>query len=246
MTSPPLLPAGFVRATVAVLHTKQETPSVRSIRVTKPDGFSFRASQAVRLTLRGPQGPVAHPFSIASSPMRGYLEFAARYSESDFKRAFFDLQPGDEVEILGPRGDFFLEADAPGVLVAAGVGITPLKSMLEYATDAALPTKLTLVYGNRSPEEIAFRDDLADVARANPHVAIMHTVTAPSQDWRERVGRIEAALLKEASDGQPDALYYLAGPTRMVEEAYRATASLGVPDSRIRYEVFRGYGDLWE
>ena len=171
------------------------------------------------------------------------MEFAARHSESDFKRTFFGLRPGDEVEVFGPRGDFFLESDLPGVLVAAGIGITPLKSMLEYATDVALPTRLMLVYGSRSPEEIAFADDLEMLVRANPQIAVVHTVTTPSWGWSGHVGRIDGALLREAASGQPDALYYLAGPSRMVEEAYRATTSLGVPESRIRYEVFHGYGE---
>src|SRR5436190_15482588 len=140
MISPTTQHAGFLQAAVTVLETKQETPSVRSIRVSKPEGFSFGASQAVRLTVHGSQGAVARPFSIASSPTRDYLEFAARYSESDFKQAFFQLRRGGEVEILGPRGHFLLEHHAPGVLVAAGIGITPLKSMLEYATDLSLPT----------------------------------------------------------------------------------------------------------
>lgn len=241
MIPPPTNPAAVVRATVTVLQTKPETPSVKSIRLSRPNGFSFRASQAVRLTLRHSHGAVARPFSIASSPTRAYLEFAARQSESEFKRAFFDLRTGDEVEIVGPRGDFFIEREVPGVLVAAGIGITPLKSMLEYATDVAWPTPLTLVYASHSPEEIAFRDDIQSLAQANPHLAIVHTVTNPSRHWTGRVGRIDATMLREVSDGLPDAIYYLAGPPGMVEEAYRATALLGVPESRIRYEVFRGY-----
>ncbi|HEY6004606.1 MAG TPA: hypothetical protein VIV57_17160 [Anaeromyxobacter sp.] len=64
----------------------------------------------------------ARPFSIASCPERPYLEFAARRSESELKRAFLALEPGDRVRISGPRGRFFLEEDAPGVLVAGGIG----------------------------------------------------------------------------------------------------------------------------
>lgn len=79
--------------------------------------------------------------------------------------------------------------------------------MLEYATDVALPTKLMLVYGSHSPEEIAFRDDIETLAQVNPHVAIVHTVTITSPNCRGRIGRIDAALLLEAADGQPDAPY---------------------------------------
>lgn len=240
-----MLPAELVHANVSVVRSKEETPSVRSIRVSKPEGFSFHASQAVRLTLRGQNGAVARPFSIASGPTRPYLEFAARRSDSDFKRAFFALRPGDQAGVLGPRGHFLFDHSVPGVLVAAGIGITPLKSMLEHASDAALPSRVTLIYGNRHPDEIAFRGDLDAMARTNPNIEIVHTVTTSAEGWTGRVGRIDASLLREVSPGL-DAIYYLAGPPKMVEESYRALLSLGVSEHRIRYEVFGGYGGLAE
>lgn len=220
-----------------VLSVREETPTVRSIRLRRPPGFAFQASQAARLVL-GP-GDLSHPFSIASGPGRPYLEFAARRSESDFKRAFFALEPGDQVRILGPKGRFFLEEGAPAVLVAGGIGITPMKSMLEHAADAGLSTPITLLYGSRSPEEIAFRGAIDELARLNPHARIVYTVSEPDAGWTGRVGRLDAELLREASG--PGAFWYVAGPPTMVQETLQSLKALGVEPERVKLEVFRGY-----
>lgn len=160
-----------------VLSVREETPTVRSVRLRRPPDFGFQASQAARLILQ--RGALAHPFSIASGPERPYLEFAARRSASDFKRAFFALQPGDEVEILCPKGRFFLEEGAPAVLVAGGIGITPMKSMLEHAGDAGLSTPITLLYGSHAPGEIAFREAIEELAHRNPRARVVYTVSEP-------------------------------------------------------------------
>jgi ferredoxin-NADP reductase len=231
----------MIETSTQVLRVREETPSVRSILLAKPDGFWFEVSQAMMLTLASPAGMVRRPFSIASAPGRDYLEFAARRSESDFKRAFFALQPGDHVGLRGPRGEFFLERHRPAVLIAGGIGITPLKSMIEYATDEALSTQLVLVYGNRSPEEIVFRDDLDALAQANAGLRVVQTVTESSPDWSGRVGRIDAALLGQVARDVPTAFHYIAGPPRFVQAIYATLASLDVPIADIRIEMFRGY-----
>jgi len=220
-----------------VLSVHDEAPGVRSVRLRRPAGFAVTASQAARLILA--QGTLAHPFSIASGPERPHLEFAARRSASDFKQAFFALRPGDEVEILGPKGNFTLQEDAPAVLVAGGIGITPMKSMLEHAADASLSTPITLLYGNHAPGDIAFRERLDELARSNPHLRIVHTLSAPEPSWTGRVGRLGAELLEV--EGRPDAIYYVAGPSGMVEATLEHLARLGVPRERVKFEIFRGY-----
>jgi glycine betaine catabolism B len=221
-----------------VLSVREETPTVRSIRLRRPPDFAFQASQAARLVLQ--PGALARPFSIASGPERPHLEFAARRSGSDFKRVFFALRPGDAVEILGPKGRFLLEEGAPAVLVAGGIGITPMKSMLEHAVDAELSTPITLLYGSRSPGEIAFRGEIDELARCNARIRVVHTVSEPDAGWTGRVGRLGPELLVEACE-QAGAFYYVAGPPEMVEETLRNLQVLGVARERVKFEIFRGY-----
>lgn len=226
-----------IDAVVEVLAAGAQTPTVQSIRVSRPEGFAFRTSQAVRMVL----GEYARPFSIASGPERPYLEFAARRSDSEFKRAFFGLAPRDLVRIIGPRGRFFLEEDMPGVLVAGGIGITPLRSMLQHAADVGLVTPLTLVYANHDPSEIAFRADVDALAHAVPGLRVLYTVSEADPNWHGRVGRVDTALLAEAAEGRPDAMFYTSGPPGFVERVLGAAVSLGVPTERLRLEVFRNY-----
>src|SRR2546426_6718009 len=154
----------------------------------------------------------ARPMSLATSPTRPHLEYAVRLSDSAYKRAFAALQPGDEVRVFGPIGDFVLHETRPAVLVAGGVGITPLKGMAEYAADKALPIPMRLVYSNRSEDEIGYRDELDDLEKQNPRLHAFHTLTRTTGDrWRGRTGRIDRELLKEAAHGLTEPIYYVSG-----------------------------------
>lgn len=228
---------------IRVLESRRLTSTAHLIRATRPADFAFRASSAVRLTIQTPQGPATHPLSIASSPMRNYLEWIVRVSGSEWKDAFAALQPDDEIEIEGPRGRFFLETTRPTVLIAGGIGITPFKSMLEYASDTRLTTPITLVYSSRTPDEIVCNDDLAALAKKNPYLNIIHTITrhTPDQSWKGRVGRIDIDLVREISEKHPDALYYICGTPSLVQNAIEILRTIGIGDDRILLEQFKGY-----
>lgn len=228
-------------ARVRVLENRRETPTIRTVRFTRPAGFEFRPVQFVGLEIQTAEGSEEYSMSLASSPTRDYLEFGARISDSPWKRAFAALAPGDEAEIDGPYGHFVLDEARPAVFVAGGVGITPLRGMIQYATDRALPIDLVLVYSNRTPDEIAYRGELEGLAEKNPRLRIVHTITRPKglDGWADRTGRIDSALLREA--GRPTSVYYLCGAPAMVEAAFRMLRALGVPEDRIVYEAFWGY-----
>ncbi len=230
-------------AVTTVLEARAVTATMRLLRVAKPFGFEFQTSQAARLYLQTTEGEQAHPLSISSSPTRDYLEFAAHQSPSAFKRAFFALTPGDKVGIDGPHGRFFLAPAHPAILIAGGVGITPLKSMIEYATDLRLALPLTLIYSNRTPGEIAFKSELDALARKNPNLDIVYTITrlAPAEAWDGRVGRIDANLLHDVSADPLDARYYVCGTASLVHATTDTLIALGVPPEHILQEQFRGY-----
>lgn len=160
-------------------------------------------------------------------PSRDYLEFAVRISSSRFKRAFAELLPGDPVAITPPRGHFPCATDRPAIFVATGIGITPLKSMAEYAHDLNLKTPIVPLYGNSSPEEIAFRAQLDALQAANPYFKVVYTVSHPDRAWQGRVGRITSDLLQEAAEQYDQPLFYLAGPPSMVVRSHETLIELG-------------------
>jgi len=232
-------PRGF---RTSVVSSRPLTPTTHAIEVEKPSAFVFRPTQFTFLQLKTEEGMDARPMSLATSPTRPHLEYAVRVSDSPYKRAFAALHPGDEVAVFGPIGDFVLHETRPAVLVAGGVGITPLKGMAEYAADKALPTPVRLVYSNRSEDEIVYRNELEALEKQNPNFRILHTLTRTNDgEWRGRTGRIDRELLQEVARGLPDPIYYLSGTPSMVGGTLRLLRALDVPDADLEVEAFRGY-----
>lgn len=226
-----------------VLETKQLTASTYSIKVAKPDGFSFLASQSVLLMIEKDYGPQRHAMSIASSPSRDYLQWATRRSDSDFKKTFLSLQKGDHINLIGPKGKFLLEADKAAVFIAGGIGITPFTSMTDFIADEGLKTQVMLLYGNNSIEDIPFKQQLDTLSEANPALEILYVINNPPSTplWDYRVGRIDEDLLREVASTRSDAIYYVAGPPNMVKNILQTLTAIGISSEHIRYELFRGY-----
>jgi ferredoxin-NADP reductase len=184
--------------------------------------------------------------SLATSPTRPNLEYAVRVGDSPFKRAFATLRPGDRVVVEGPYGHYVLKEDRPAVLLAGGIGITPLKGMAEYASDKNLSIPVRLVYSNRSEGEIAFRAELEELERRNPNFRVLHTLTGNgvSKGWKGSVGRIDEGKLQEATRGFERPVYYICGAPGMVSDMLRLLLERGVTQADVMVEVFRGYSGL--
>src|SRR5881296_1349077 len=232
-------PRGF---RTRIVSSRPLTPSTRAIEPEKPAGFTFRPTQFTFLQLQTEEGMDARPMSLATSPTRPHLEYAVRLSDSPYKRAFAALQPDDEVRVFGPIGDFVLHETRPAVLVAGGVGITPLKGMAEYAADKALPIPIRLIYSNRSEDEIVYRDELEALETQNSRFRALYTLTRTSaQGWQGTTGRIGRELVQEAALGLDDPIHYISGTPSMVVGTLQLLRGLGVPDDHIEVEAFRGY-----
>jgi ferredoxin-NADP reductase len=229
-----------------VVASRKLTPTTHDILLKKPAGFSFLPTQFTFLTLRTDEGPDGRPMSLATSPTRLDLEYAVRDGDSPFKRAFASLRPGDKVVVEGPYGHYVLKEDRPAVLLAGGIGITPLKGMAEYASDKKLSIPVRLVYSNRTEWEIAFRAELEELERRNPNFRVLHTLTADgvSKGWKGSVGRIDEGKLQEATRGLDRPVYYICGAPGMVSDMLRLLSERGVTQADMMVEVFRGYSGL--
>jgi glycine betaine catabolism B len=226
-----------------VVSSRQLPPRTHGIMLKKPAGFSFRPTQFTFLSLQTDEGLDVRPMSLATSPTRPNLEYGVRTGESPFKRAFASLRPGDRVNVQGPFGRFLLREDRPAVLLAGGIGITPLKGMAEYASDKALPIPVRLLYSNRSEEEIAYRAELEELEQRNPRFRVLHTLTGGSVPggWKGSVGRIGAKQLGDVAEELEDPVYYVCGEPSMVGEMVGLLSDSGVPEGDVVVEVFRGY-----
>jgi len=226
-----------------VLAVTAETPTIRSIRLEPPAGYSFRAGQHALLRLDAEAGPDMRPLSISSAPSEGILEFATRVGPSSFKRAFFDLRPGDRVKVSRPMGRWTIDASAPAVVLGGGIGITPVKSVLtESVTARHLPVRL--VISNRSAAETPFAAELTALARRAPRISLAWHLTEKSDgglNGEVYGGRIDrTAVEREVAAADAGAVFYVTGPDAMVRSVAGLLAEAGVPSSRIR-PLAQGY-----
>ena len=217
---------------------------------SRPEGFSFKAGQAIDLILPDvglPGGEGArHTFSLVTAPSDQELCIATRMRDSDYKRRLRSLEPGAKVKVEGPFGSLLLHNNAAraGVFIAGGIGITPFMSMLRHAQQARLAHRLVLLYSNRRPEDAAFLHDLEDLERRNTHFRLLATMTQMArseQPWTGAQGVIDADFIRVAIQGLTQPVVYLAGPPAMVEAMRDAAIAAGLDEDDIRSEDFFGY-----
>jgi ring-1,2-phenylacetyl-CoA epoxidase subunit PaaE len=156
------------------------------------------------------------------------------------------VRPGDVVEATPPTGRFSLAAWPPGpgehhVLVAAGSGITPVLSLattLLRDHDA----RVTLLYANRTSRSAMFLDELGDLKDRWPgRVSVVHVLSREPQDAPLLSGRLDAprfASVTAALVGGDVAAYWMCGPWEMVRDLRAVLKDQGVPDDRVRAELF--------
>ncbi len=217
----------------------------------RPAGFDFKAGQFVTLILPDPPFTDARgnrrAFTLCSPPQEaGHLAIATRMTEHALKRSLAEVPLGTPCEILGPSGDFTLHDDpaVPAVLIAGGIGITPLRSILLDAVARRLAHRITLVYSNRTPEGTAFHEEIDRVAAAHPNVTYVPTMTQAERSrgsWSGARRRVDAAFLGETVDDLTRAIVYVAGPPGIVAAVAGALAGAGADPARLRTDEFDGY-----
>jgi ferredoxin-NADP reductase len=221
-----------------------------SFRFTKPPGWSYRAGQFVDITLLDPPETDAEGnlrgFSISSAPREDVITITTRLRDTAFKRVLQAVPLGTLVKIEGPFGDLRLHhAARPAVLLAGGIGITPFRSILvETIGGGPLPYPVVVFHANRRPEDAAFADEFRSLARTDPNLTFVPTVTAmPDAEhaWDGERGHIDAAMLGRHVDGLVDPIYYIAGPPGMVQALRAMLTASGVDEDDVRIEEFTGY-----
>lgn len=233
-------PAPWSGTATRVLASRRISPTAHWIAVERPRGFAYEAGQHATLELATREGVQDHLFSIAASPTRDTLEFATRLTGSAFKDAFAALEEGSGVAVSNPEGSFVLDVARPAVFVSGGIGITPIKAMLEWATDTGLEQDLVLLFGNRNEQEILFRDELEALADANPRLRAEHTLDDASPAWHGARGHIDADFLRRHAGDLPAPVHYVCGPPGMVRGLAGVIRGMDAR-ARVKTENFSGY-----
>ena len=243
------VPEGHTRAPrstsfvqVPVLAAFDETSDIKTIRLARPEEFGFDAGQFVTLRIHIDGKEYARCYSISSSPeMSGYLEISIKRQGVVSNALHATARPGALVSIKSPNGRFRYPSsdDRPIVLVAAGVGITPLMSMLRHAISVEPMRPVTLLYGSRSNRDFAFRDELVNISKRHPQTRILFAASRePSPCPDVYPGRIDENLIRSTVPDVAHAISFVCGPKSMISETTTLLANLGVPPAQIRSEAF--------
>ena len=226
-----------------VIETKQETPDVRSIKIGLNEKIGYRPGQYMMMELDAddPENGNTRPLSIASSPTENFLLFSTKISQTPFKQKFNGLKIGDKVKLKGPMGIFVLKEDAKEIIfLGGGIGITPFRDMIKYTTDKKLPIKLALLYSNKKPVDIVYRDEWPLLEKENKNLKVVHTITDDAA-WHGRKERIDEKMIMEFCDDVNNAIFYICGPPGMVEGLSQLLKIMNVPQQNVRIEKFVGY-----
>lgn len=232
-------------ATVTAI--KNETENVKTFTLALPNWTPHRAGQHYDLRLVAPDGYEAQrSYSVASEPERvGEIDVTVERLEDGEVSSYLDseLMVGDQIEVRGPIGGYFVWDVAMGgplLLIAGGSGVVPLMAMLRHraAAGAMVPTRL--LYSVASLDDSIYRDELSAMQHSKTGVEIIFTFTRKQPPgWHGYARRIDATMLSDLITPFEQApLSYICGPSAFVETAANTLAHLGIPPTQIRTERF--------
>jgi len=213
-----------------------------SIRMERPPGFDHLPGQYMFITVEKGETSLTKHLTISSSPTEPYLEVTKGMTGHPFAEALKALSPGDTLAIRGPYGEFtFIGEYEKVVFLSGGIGITPLRSMMRYATDRKLATSIILLYSCHGREDILFGDEMESLQRENGHFRSLVTLTRPDPEWTGLSGRIDKGLIECEIPDWKERVFFISGPTVMVEAMSALVMGMGVPERQVRMEMFPGY-----
>jgi glycine betaine catabolism B len=200
-----------------------------------------------------PKGPIRH-FTISSSPTENFIMLSTRIRDSPYKKRLSNLEEGAKVKVRGPEGQFVLHQDysKPAIFISGGIGVTPFRSMIKYATVNRLPLRIIMFDSNRNKGNILFKQEFDDWANTNKNLKIIYTISEhqheqslhAANDWKGEYGRIDKAMILKYMDSNAinNSMFYVCGPPGMLKDMQSLLQEdMGIPKESIKVEEFTGY-----
>jgi ferredoxin-NADP reductase len=229
--------------TVATVHP--ETASARSLTVDVPGWPGNIAGQHVDVRLTAEDGYQAvRSYSLASSGDSEQLQLAVdRLPDGEVSPYLVDdVRPGDQLEIRGPLGGWFVWTPAitdPVQLIAGGSGVVPLMAMVRSRAASGSSAPFRLLYSVRNPDDVFFRSEL-EAPSPGLEVTWAYTRATPP-GWPRPAGRVTGDDLSAHCFPPTDnPAVFVCGPTGFVESVANALVLLGHDPARVKTERFGG------
>ncbi|MDP6390337.1 MAG: MOSC domain-containing protein [Alphaproteobacteria bacterium] len=246
--------------TLVVDRIEPESENISSFYLVPEDGKKlppFMPGQflPLRLDIPGEPKPLNRTYSLSDRPGRDYYRLTIKREPPPKDRPdappgrssnyFHDgLKPGAKLRVRSPRGKFYLDpkASSPVALVSAGVGLTPMISMLNAIVEAGTGRPTWFVHGARNGAEHAMGAHVRRLVEENEFVQAHVRYSRPdAQEMEGRdydsEGHVDAALLERLLPDQ-DVDYYLCGPTPFMKSVFGGLLAGGAAEDRIHYEFF--------
>jgi ring-1,2-phenylacetyl-CoA epoxidase subunit PaaE len=235
-----------------IKDVKHETPNAISIAFTIPaelkSVYQFTAGQYVNLKLTLDGQEVRRAYSICSSPNNDELRIAIKSVKSGHfsKFANDNLKVGDILEVSHPEGRFTFEPSFSNLknyaAFTAGSGITPVMSILKSVLEGEPKSTFVLVYGNKTPEETIFHNELHDLQLKYVGRFFVHYVYSQAKVEHELFGRIDKStvnfVLNNKHKEKEFDKFYLCGPEEMINLVSNVLIEHSIPEKNIKFELF--------
>ena len=219
-----------------VVEIVTENARTKSIVLDAAEWPGHRAGQHVDVRLTAEDGYQAQrSYSIASAPEDEHLVLTVeRLDDGEVSPYLTEtIRPGDELELRGPVGGYFVWEESLGgplLLVGGGSGVVPLRAMLRHHRAVGSDLPVRLLYSARTQSDLIYQRELESFDT---------TITLTREHWAGRTGRVDRELLEEVAWPATDhPLVYVCGPTGFVEAVADALVALGHDASRVRTERF--------
>jgi ferredoxin-NADP reductase len=223
---------------------------VRTLVLDVPDWPGHRAGQHLDVRLTAEDGYRAQrSYSIASPPEEAAVAITVeRLDDGEVSPYLVDeLREGDELELRGPIGGYFVweaQLGGPLLLVAGGSGIVPLMAMLRHRAASGSDAPARLLYSARSYDDVIYREELEELAARGDGLELAQTLTrSQPPGWSGYARRIDDALLREAAwPAEERPHVFVCGPTSFVEAAASGLVRLGYAPETVKTERFGATG----
>jgi Na+-transporting NADH:ubiquinone oxidoreductase subunit F len=248
-------PGGYIQIDVPACEV-----DYRQIQVEEPFRSEWDKAKMWDLKMVNEE-PIFRAYSMANHPAEGNIitlnvRIAPPPWDSEANRwhnvnpgicssFIFSRQPGDEVAISGPYGDFFIkETDREMIYIGGGAGMAPLRSQIMHLFETLKTTrKVSYWYAGRSKSELFYTETFRALEKQFPNFTYHTTLSRPKPEdqWTGSVGHVQKVLIKEYLGSHPcpeEVEYYLCGPPAMLQSCLRMLDSLGVPSENIAFDDF--------
>ena len=239
-----------------IKEIKRETPSAVSVVFNVPtelqSAYQFLAGQYINLKLTLDGTEIRRAYSICSSPNSGELRIAIKAVQNGLfsKFANENLSVGDILEVGQPEGNFTFEPNAERhknyAALVAGSGITPVMAILQSVLENEPKSSFVLLYGNKTPEETIFYNQLHELQLKYVGRFFVHYVFSQTKVENELFGRIDKSnlnfVLNNKHKEKEFDKFYLCGPEEMINLATSVLKEHNVADKNIKFELFTASG----